>query len=295
MQFIENDSQLSTATGIQSFDILNCIVKLARTIYTEKSENAVKMTLQDKIVMTYVKLKQNVSYSFLALLFKVYTPKHCARVFKDTILLLNSCLEVAITWPSREKISRNVPLCFEKFPNVRIVLDYTEIYIQDPKNLCCRVLIYSHYKGTKTFKIMTSVTPAGNIFFVSKPFGGRASDKAIFESSKLLELLKPGDAVMDDKGFLIDEICQLHNVKVVKPPFLKKKKQFSKSEANETRLIASARVHVERSNERLKKFKILGITMPNNLVPMAKQIFRVICATVNLSSPILSDEKFIVL
>lgn len=72
MQFIENNShQLSTATGIQSFDILNCIVKLARTIYTEKSENTVRMALQDKIVMTYVKLKQNVSYSFLALLFKV--------------------------------------------------------------------------------------------------------------------------------------------------------------------------------------------------------------------------------
>lgn len=96
-QFIENDSQLSTATRIQSFDILNCIVKLASTIYTDKSENTVKMALQDKIVMTYEKLKQNVSYSFLALLFKVYTPEHCAHVFKDTILLLSSCLEVAIT------------------------------------------------------------------------------------------------------------------------------------------------------------------------------------------------------
>ena len=56
---------------------------------------------------------------------------------------------------------------------------------------------------------MTGVSPAGNIIFVSSVYGGRVSDKVIFEQSELIHLLKPADAVIVDRGFLIDEICDL--------------------------------------------------------------------------------------
>ena len=47
---------------------------------------------------------------------------------------------------------------------------------------------------------MTGVTPAGNISFVSKSFGGRASDKQIFDQSSIVKLLEPGDDVLVDRG-----------------------------------------------------------------------------------------------
>jgi hypothetical protein len=40
--------------------------------------------------------------------------------------------------------------------------------------------------------------------------------------------------------------------------FLRKQKQFSKSDAEETADIARARVHVERAIERIKSFQILS-------------------------------------
>jgi hypothetical protein len=88
-----------------------------------------------------------------------------------------------VYWPSKEEILSNMSLCFENFKLVRIVLNCTDIAVQKPKCLCCRIKYYSHYKGRETVKIMTDVSPTGLITFVSQAYGGRASDKAIFEQS----------------------------------------------------------------------------------------------------------------
>lgn len=71
---------------------------------------------------------------------------------------------------------------------------------------------------------------------------------------------------MVDKGFLIDEVCAQYGVEIVRPYFLKNQSQFSQSDALNTGSIASARVHIERLNQRLKVFHILGSKMPSCLV-----------------------------
>ncbi|XP_071579699.1 uncharacterized protein [Temnothorax nylanderi] len=293
VNFIKNDSELSTSTGIASFAILNTIVEIVELVYKDKfGKSNIRMNIKDRIIMTYVKLKQNVSYSFLAIMFNCYTAKHCQRVFYEMIKILSKCLKVAIPWPSKEEIEKNLPLCFKDFEDVRVVVDCTEVFIQKPAKLCCQLLTYSHYKGSETCKIMTGVTPAENISYISKPYGGRVSDTVIFEQSNLVKLLQPGDAVMVDKGFLIDKVCELNRLKCIRPPFLKDKKQFTKAESILTCKIATARVYVERSNQRIKTFKIVGSKMPVALVSILEDIFVVICATINMSSPILSDNKF---
>ncbi|EFN74673.1 hypothetical protein EAG_00148, partial [Camponotus floridanus] len=97
--------------------------------------NNVRMNTRDRVIMTYMKLKQNVSYSLLAIIFNCYSAKHCQRVFYNTVKILNQCLKPAIPWPSREKILKNLPQCFEGFEDVRVILDCTEIFIQKPANL----------------------------------------------------------------------------------------------------------------------------------------------------------------
>jgi len=138
---------------------------------------------------------------------------------------------------------------------------------------------------------MTVISPGGLITFISKSFMGRTSDKAIFIMSDFIKLFEIGDAVMTDKGFLIDDVCFKH-VKLIRPPFLSKKVQFNKEEAILNAKIAKARVHIERSNQRLKEFSILSTKVPSYLIPRIEQIFIIICAVVNLSSLILKDDKF---
>ena len=106
-------------------------------------------------------------------------------------------------------------------------------------------------------------------------------------------LLVKDDSIMVDRGFLIEEICDKNQWKLIRPPFLEQKEQFTVEEAILTSKISSARVHVERSNQRIRNFEILKHRLPVNLVPYAKHIMNVICGTVNLSSPILKDDKLI--
>ncbi|KAJ8914361.1 hypothetical protein NQ315_011349 [Exocentrus adspersus] len=54
------------------------------------------------------------------------------------------------------------------------------------------------------------------------------------------------DTIMVDKGFLIDEECNKHFIKIIRPHFLRNKKQFSEKEAKENVSISKARVHIER-------------------------------------------------
>lgn len=67
-----------------------------------------KLSVQDKVLMTYVKLKQNMSYACLSIMFNC-TAKQRQRIFTEIIHILSKCLKVAIPRPSEEEISRNLP------------------------------------------------------------------------------------------------------------------------------------------------------------------------------------------
>ncbi|KAI4465010.1 thap domain protein [Holotrichia oblita] len=107
----------------------------------------------------------------------------CRTYIIDMIMLLSGVLKSAIVFPPMAEIKGNMPHCFKNFEDTQIVLDCTEIFIQTPKCLCCRIRFYSHYKHAQTVKFMTGISPAGLITFVSEAYGGRASDKIIFENS----------------------------------------------------------------------------------------------------------------
>lgn len=158
------------------------------------------------------------------------------------IISLGNSLKRAVYFPSKEEISKNISTCFEEFKNVSLVLDCTEIKVQKPSNTCDQLLMYSFYKSKFTVKYLTACTPGGVLAYVSPGYGGRASDKAIFEQSPIIQHANVDNEIMVDKGFLIDDICTEHGIKLVRPPFLKKKKQLSQSEAVYNRSIASARV-----------------------------------------------------
>ena len=65
-------------------------------------------------------------------------------------------------------------------------------------------------------KLMLGITPCGAISFLSKCWGGRATDKFITMNSGFLGLLEHGDVVLADRVFDIHE--EQYMVESWKPP-----------------------------------------------------------------------------
>ena len=178
--------------------------------------------------------------------------------------------------------------------NTAIVLDCTEICVQKQKCLNERILIYSQYKSAHTLKYLIGIAPSGLITFVSKGYGGKASDKHIFEQTCLIEMLEPhSDFIMTDKGFYIEKNCSKIFIELIKPPYLKQRSQFTQSEAVFCKKkIAHARFNVERSTGRLKTLMILKSVIQYHLLNLMNQIMVIIASVTNSSTSILGDDKF---
>ncbi|KAJ8981460.1 hypothetical protein NQ317_000136 [Molorchus minor] len=196
-ELIDCDSKLNSLTGLPSLKLLDEIV----IVVASKQIRTGRLTTKEKIMLCFCKLKTNLTYVILSMLFGV-TSQTCKNIVFNTIPILASILKNCIKFPASSEIQKNMPICFKGFESTRIILDCTEIIIQKPKCLCCRIRCYSQYKSNNTIKFMTGVSPGGLITYVSKCYGGRTSDKAIFEQSGLIKQLEMSkDAIMVDKGF----------------------------------------------------------------------------------------------
>lgn len=70
----------------------------------QKSSN---LSIKDRIVLTFIKLKQNVSYAVLSVFFKMNCEETCRKIFLRIIDILAVGLKFAIHWPSKNEVLRN--------------------------------------------------------------------------------------------------------------------------------------------------------------------------------------------
>ena len=77
--------------------------------------------------------------------------------------------------------------------------------MQRPASLKARAQTFSNYKKHNTVKFLIGITPQGSVAFISKGWGGRASDVHITENCGVLQKLLPGDIVLADRGFTVQE------------------------------------------------------------------------------------------
>ena len=125
-------------------------------------------------------------------------------------------------WPSRKRVDKTMLTLFrELYPTTKCIMDCTEFPIQTPSDPDSQRVTWSSYKNRNTFKALVGITPSGAISFLSDLYGGSVSDREITVSSGIINLLAPGDSLMADKGFTVQDVCDAHGVKLNIPPFIR--------------------------------------------------------------------------
>ncbi|XP_014675449.1 PREDICTED: uncharacterized protein LOC106815500 [Priapulus caudatus] len=206
---------------------------------------------EDQLFLTLVKLRLAQTNFELSMLFEINI-KEVTNVFVTWINFLYHHW-----WPSRDLVSFFTPSDFrKKFPTTRVIVDGTEIPMKKPHQPVAQQATYSTYKNRNTAKVLVGVTPGGLVSFVSDAYGGSASDRQICERSNLSQICDPGDSIMADKGFNVQDLFISSNVEINIPEFFKKKNRMSAKSVTKDRKIASKRVHVERIIGLAKTYKI---------------------------------------
>eukprot|EP00111_Clytia_hemisphaerica_P015034 TCONS_00044246-protein len=168
---------------------------------------------------------------------------------------MSLCLRSLIYLHEEENIRNTTPSRFRGFHRLIGIMDCTEVFIETPKSLELQSATeWSEYKHHNTAKILISVLPNSLISYVSEPYTGRISDKAIVNETEFLDTLPPYCSLMTDKGFNIEQECAQKSIHLIIPPGRRGTSQMTEAQLKKTAHIAKVRILVEQVIRRVKTF-----------------------------------------
>lgn len=167
---IQTEKQLRDMCGLQSFDILDLLENFHRDI--EDIPN-----IKSRIVLTFIKLKTNISFTFLSTIFG-YDEFTTQKIFNQTIKNLTKVFE-DIDFDFPRKVDD------DNFQHFKFALECLELQA-DNENL----------------KVLLKITPSGIVKYLGKSFTHRMPSG--FQLSGL-EDFESGDCVWLGSGVIIED------------------------------------------------------------------------------------------
>ena len=170
------DSLLYTGVTKEVFFTLVELMKIENTF-------SFQLDVTDQLLLVLMKLKLNLQFNDLAGRFGI-AKGLASRMYNSWMPVIAEKLQGLVVWLPRETIRACCPESFRKsYPRTTMIVYRAETFIQSPTNLKTRSETFSNYKSHNTAKYLVGISPHGQIMFISKAFGGRASDKFIVEKS----------------------------------------------------------------------------------------------------------------
>lgn len=188
-----------------------------------------KLQLVDEFFLFCCRVAAGLQEKVLADMFQVSvsTVSRVVITWANYLYLLLGSLPI---WMSKQQVKNTMPSKFVQYsPDVRVIIDCTEVRCQNPSSLTLQSEVFSSYKNTTTLKGLIGIAPCSAVTFVSSLFTGSISDRELTERSGLLDLLEPGDGCMADKGFTIEKLLADRGATLIIPPF----KMTGRHERNE--------------------------------------------------------------
>lgn len=189
------------------------------------------------------------------------------RVILTWTSYLHQVLEALPLWMTREQVQATMPDKIKLvYPQLRVIIHRTEIS-------CETASIQSETLTNRTnFKALVGISPCGVVTFVSKLYPDSISDAEITRRSHIVRLLQPGDAVLADEGFQIEEMLSEVGATLLVPPL---------EDTLETQAIAQLRGLVNRTIRRVTEYQIWDGVVPLSLAGLVSQLWAVCCLLAN--------------
>uniref|UniRef100_A0A6P7HFU4 Uncharacterized protein LOC114348180 n=1 Tax=Diabrotica virgifera virgifera TaxID=50390 RepID=A0A6P7HFU4_DIAVI len=166
-------------TGL-NFSVLKSVFDRIKPFIPSSSVTVLDPSQQ--YLLTLMKMRLNLDFKYLAYQFGI-SQSTCSTYFNTIISIMYQRFKNSIKWPDREIIKKNMPSCFREVfhDKTTIIIDCFEVFIQKPASYLTQQQTWSNYKHHNTVKFLIGITPQGCISYISKAWGGRASDKQIVE------------------------------------------------------------------------------------------------------------------
>ena len=116
LSFIKSEKNLITICSIKSFKILDALTELMDRIYPQKRQRL--LYTRDRIIQTTAKLKLDISFSTLGVMFNQVCEVTIRNVFHDTVKKLSTILQSVVSSVSKDEIMRNMPKLKYNSPSV---------------------------------------------------------------------------------------------------------------------------------------------------------------------------------
>ena len=292
--YIEDPEKVPFYTGLPNLEVLTLVFSLVSDYMNSNSKTLSK---EEEFLICIVKLRMNYLFKDIAYHLNVSLTT-VQKSFHSTLDVLYARLQFLVRWPTRENLRQSMPHCFRKDfgQKVVVIMDCFELFTERPSGALNKVYTFSNYKHHQTVKYLIGIAPQGVVTFISEGWGGRTSDKHLTEKSGVLSNLLPGDIVMVDRGFNIEETVRFYQAELAIPSFTRGKAQLHPVEVEKTRQIASVRIHVERViGLILRKFRIFEGIVPvefiklkaGDSIPTIDKIVKVCCCLTNLCTSVV--------
>lgn len=292
------DTKFKYFTGIsrQAFNIILKLVgseeaktmKYRTTERTPQRQRYSSLSAAEKLFLTLVRLRRGFSLANMSTICSLpeATIGNIFNAWMTTLANIFRSMQHAI-FVSAAAQAKNKSDCFEPFPNLRVIVDTTDIKINKPSNMEQQSNTFSSYKASNVLKVLVGISVYGGLSFIGPCFEGNLSDRQVFLRSGIMDFLNEGEAVMCDRGFDVEEDLNEKGVDILIPAFLGDREQFTEREILVSKAIAGARIHVETFIGRMKFYKLIRHLISYHMIDMADNIVTVIANLVNFDDPFI--------
>ena len=263
--FLVDDAKVHYYTGFSNSGLLKSTFEF---VMKEFADGERRSYCWRSFIVVLLKLRLNLGLQDIAFRLNVSVAT-VSRLLHETLDIMVAKLEWLIKWPTREELWKTTPNCFRTCYGTKVIaiVDCYEIKIETPSHLVAKSATWSQYKHSNTAKVFIAMCPQGVTTFLSCAWGGRVSDKHLRVNSGFLAKLLPGDVVLADRGFDIEEDVARMQASLKIPAFTRGCTQLSPQEIEKTRHLANVRIHIERViGATRQRFSILMSCIPIDFV-----------------------------